>query len=171
MDLSAYNPSQDHKELEQLLELVKDKQIKTVVEIGVDRGYSLEVWHAYFKPDILIGIEPEAENVNAEVLRVTEAFLLRGLSQDPKIFERVVDLTKGKIDFLFIDGDHHYEAVKNDFLQYGPLVKDGGVIVFHDAGLKNHPDVEVYKFWDEIKDKYDSKTILLQGTGYGVILK
>lgn len=171
MDLSDYNPSQDHKELEQLLDLTKGADIESVVEIGVDKGYSLEVWNAFLKPKILIGIEPNAENVHGGILRVTDAFLLKGLSQDKEIFDRVKDLTKSKIDFLFIDGDHHYNAVKQDFLMYEPLVPKGGYIVLHDAGLKNHPDVEVYKFWDEIAGKYDSKMILLQGTGYGVIMK
>lgn len=36
------------------------------------------------------------------------------------------------IEFLFIDGDHEYEAVEKDFLLYSPHVINGGVIAFHD---------------------------------------
>jgi predicted O-methyltransferase YrrM len=36
------------------------------------------------------------------------------------------------IDVLFIDGDHSYNGVKNDFNLYSPLVKKGGYIVFDD---------------------------------------
>jgi hypothetical protein len=36
------------------------------------------------------------------------------------------------IDVLFIDGDHSYNGVKNDFNLYSPLVKNGGYIVFDD---------------------------------------
>jgi predicted O-methyltransferase YrrM len=35
-------------------------------------------------------------------------------------------------DFLFIDGDHTYQGVKQDFQMYSPLVKKGGIVAFHD---------------------------------------
>jgi predicted O-methyltransferase YrrM len=37
------------------------------------------------------------------------------------------------IDFLMIDGDHSYEAVKSDILNFLPKMKVGGVIVGDDA--------------------------------------
>lgn len=37
------------------------------------------------------------------------------------------------IDFLMIDGDHSYEAVKNDIVNFLPKMKVGGVIVGDDA--------------------------------------
>jgi predicted O-methyltransferase YrrM len=43
---------------------------------------------------------------------------------------------KGTIDFIFIDGDHSYEACKADILAWAPFVKRGGVIAFHDFGSR-----------------------------------
>jgi Methyltransferase domain len=37
------------------------------------------------------------------------------------------------IDYLFIDGDHSYEAVKRDFDQWSGHVVAGGTLAFHDA--------------------------------------
>ncbi len=37
------------------------------------------------------------------------------------------------VGFLFIDGDHSYEAVKTDFEKWYPKVIDGGIIAFHDS--------------------------------------
>jgi len=37
------------------------------------------------------------------------------------------------IRLLWIDGDHRYEGVKNDFLMWEPHVVEGGVIAFHDT--------------------------------------
>lgn len=34
--------------------------------------------------------------------------------------------------FIFVDGDHTYEGVKRDILDYYPLLAPGGIIVFHD---------------------------------------
>jgi len=45
------------------------------------------------------------------------------------------------IDVLMIDGDHRYQAVISDYKLYRPLVKDGGVIAFHDYG--NFPTVGI----------------------------
>lgn len=36
------------------------------------------------------------------------------------------------IHLLFIDGDHHYEAVKRDIEGWAPKVVQGGVVAFHD---------------------------------------
>jgi predicted O-methyltransferase YrrM len=43
---------------------------------------------------------------------------------------------RGGIDFIFIDGDHSYEACKADILAWAPYVKRGGVIAFHDFGSR-----------------------------------
>lgn len=34
--------------------------------------------------------------------------------------------------FIFVDGDHTYEGIKQDILNYYPLLKPGGIIAFHD---------------------------------------
>jgi hypothetical protein len=39
------------------------------------------------------------------------------------------------IDFLLIDGDHSYEAVRRDWEDWSPHVTDGGCVAFHDALL------------------------------------
>ena len=38
----------------------------------------------------------------------------------------------GLIDFLHIDGDHHYESVKKDIELFVPHVKKGSYVYFHD---------------------------------------
>jgi predicted O-methyltransferase YrrM len=65
-------------------------------------------------------------------------------------------LKKGEVDFLFIDGDHTYQGVKQDFQMYSPLVRKGGIVAFHDIAT---PDLtgecEVAKFWKEIKQSHN----------------
>jgi predicted O-methyltransferase YrrM len=43
---------------------------------------------------------------------------------------------RGTIDFIFIDGDHSYEACRADIAAWTPYVKRGGVIAFHDFGSR-----------------------------------
>lgn len=39
-----------------------------------------------------------------------------------------------KIDLLFIDGNHNYQAVLQDYELWSPFIKKGGFIVLHDVG-------------------------------------
>lgn len=64
------------------------------------------------------------------------------------------------LDYLFIDGDHSYEGVKKDFELYSPLVRAGGVIVFHDIVPHKGSDCKVDEFWQEIKQKFKFKEFI-----------
>ncbi len=39
-----------------------------------------------------------------------------------------------QIDLLFIDGNHEYESVKEDYLLWSELIVSGGTLVLHDVG-------------------------------------
>lgn len=89
------------------------------LEIGVYLGRSLWVATQVIKPGVEIwGIDilddPKIEGTN----------FIKGSSLE-------VNWDK-QIDVLFIDGDHSYEFVKAELEKYGPFVKKGGVILFHD---------------------------------------
>jgi predicted O-methyltransferase YrrM len=42
------------------------------------------------------------------------------------------------IDFIYIDGNHQYEFVKKDLINYVPKIKEGGIIAGHDYGGNPH---------------------------------
>lgn len=48
-------------------------------------------------------------------------------------FEIIKNFDK-EIDFLFIDGNHDYESVLQDYKDWSPHIKIGGYIAFHDVG-------------------------------------
>jgi len=60
--------------------------------------------------------------------------LIQGLS-----FEVVKKWNK-PIDLLWIDGNHDYEAVKQDYQQWEPFLKVGGIIAFHDSNKKDNSE-------------------------------
>lgn len=64
----------------------------------------------------------------------------------PDFSYEVVKKWNEKIDLLFIDGDHTYEAVKQDFEEWFPFVKKGGVIVFHDSNKTMGSPEDKYSF-------------------------
>lgn len=66
-----------------------------------------------------------------------------------------------KLDLLFIDAGHKYHDVTQDFNNYAPLVRKGGIIAFHDA-LKRptyEDEIEVWKVLDYMKSFYTIHTI------------
>jgi len=99
-------------------------------------------------------------------------YLLQGDSHTEATLERVKAVLKGQpLDYLFIDGDHRYDGVKRDFEMYGPLVRKGGLIAFHDI-VEGPSDAVggVPQFWREVKFRYRHLEIIndpLQG-GYGI---
>ena len=56
---------------------------------------------------------------------------IHGSSHEQSIKDEVLK-EYDSIDVLFIDGDHSYVGVRNDFFMYSPLVKKGGYIIFDD---------------------------------------
>jgi predicted O-methyltransferase YrrM len=99
-------------------------------------------------------------------------FLLRKDSHRPETLAGIKEALQGKkLDLLFIDGDHRYEGVRRDFEMYSPLVRSGGLLAFHDIAQSG--ELEVCKFWDEVKQKYTYKEIIHQSgkgaAGIGVL--
>lgn len=85
-----------------------------------------------------------------------------------------------KLDFLFIDGDHSYEGVKKDFLNFEPLCKPKSIIAFHDIIISEHHhsrNVFVGEFWNEVKNdsRFDSVEIIADinqtWAGIGILKK
>jgi predicted O-methyltransferase YrrM len=71
-----------------------------------------------------------ARRLNREFLPSRLEFVERrfgpeAAAEDPRL--------KRPFDFVFIDGDHRYEAVRSDFETASALLSPGGTITFHDA--------------------------------------
>lgn len=65
-------------------------------------------------------------------------------------------------DLIFIDGDHTYEGVRRDFLNYRGLLSERGVILFHDVDpdhvFKGAAGGDVWEFWRDLDE--GTKTML-----------
>jgi len=103
-----------------------------------------------------------------------QATWIKGKSGDPETVKEVRVLSRGEIDFLFIDADHRYEEVLQDWANYQGMVRPGGIIGFHDIA---HDDSEsiygmrgVDRLWRILKPGYETDEIIA-GPGIGILRK
>lgn len=139
---------------EMLYSLARNLRPTTVVEIGCFIGYSsicfaqaMEDNHQkdgivygidlfqphskhplFLKEDIDNPLQLAENNVKRAGLEHRIAFLKGSSSALAKDFLTNVDT----IDILFIDGDHSYKGVIDDYNLYHPKVRKNGLIIFHD---------------------------------------
>lgn len=166
-------PMQSQLEIGELYRRIADQRPKVVVEIGTCHGGTLYLWCQASDPQaIILSIDlPEGDfgggydGCRAELYRAFASekqslHLLRADSHSPQTLAQIKELiTPHPIDFLFIDGDHTYEGVKQDFQLYSQLVADNGIIALHDITPRSdEPRIEVWKFWQELKKQY-SQTV------------
>jgi cephalosporin hydroxylase len=139
-----FTSQQNPGEIVPLLDLLRERQPRVVCEIGSAGGGTLFLFARASHPQArLLSIDLKYPtkahrlafpDLVGEQQRLT---LIEASSQDPATLARVKQwLGDERIDFLFIDGDHSYQGVAQDFALYAPLVQPGGIIAFHDI----HPD-------------------------------
>ena len=109
-----------------------------IVEVGTQAGRQKAHYEAFFDA-VHIGIDHSEKYSKPDIL---------GNSHDPETLIKLKErLGAREVNVVFIDADHEYEAVKNDYEMYGPLARD--LVAFHDiSGVKS-----VKKLWAEIREQ------------------
>ena len=136
---SGWNyPPKSHREfVEWLINRIKPE---VTVELGVDYGYSSFLM-ALCQNNPVYGIDcfdvsvhgPREDDDYQFVMSVKEKLGLDNLEIIKGYFDDVAKTWDKEIDLLHIDGLHDYENCKNDCDTWAPLVKEDGVILFHDT--------------------------------------
>lgn len=181
-------PLQIREEIDGLMKVVSDLRPHTVLEIGTASGGTLFLFTRVVAEDAeVISVDlPEGEfggGYPAWKSRLFKSFalngqsiqLLRADSHKPETLKAVREVLQDRpVDFLFIDGDHSYEGVRKDFEMYSPLVRNGGIIAFHDVCPGPAENVGgVPDFWREVSVKRGGMDIIKDrnqgGFGIGVL--
>ena len=151
-------------EIAALAELVQASRPKVIVEIGTAKGGTLFIWSrtnpdaelivSLDLPEELGGYRATRRKLYREFVHDRKPGVMRLLQRDshaPSTLEELKGILGGRpIDFLYIDADHSYEGVRKDYEMYGPLVRRGGLIAFHDIETRER-DAGVHRLWAEIK--------------------
>jgi len=84
--------------------------------------------------------------------------------------EALSHFSDNSIELLHIDGLHTYEAVAEDFNNWYPKVKPGGVVLFHDV-MARMKDFGAWKFFEELMSQHEELFRFDHGFGLGVLRK
>jgi predicted O-methyltransferase YrrM len=163
---------QKYKELYSLIAFITQRIIpQSILEIGTGKGGTFWLWCQIAASDgTIISIDlpdgnfgggfslTQQKQIEKYKCNNQKVYFIRGDSHNLLVEEKLLHIIeKNKIDLLFIDGDHTYNGVKEDFDIYSKYVKDNGIIVFHDIVEHDRvPECQVKKFWDYIKTSYKS---------------
>jgi predicted O-methyltransferase YrrM len=72
---------------------------------------------------------------------------------------------RGKVDFVFVDGDHGYNYVKSDSESAFSMLTPSGVILWHDYASRWE---DVTRFLREVANQQGKRIYHLQGTNLAV---
>jgi cephalosporin hydroxylase len=183
-------PNQNRSEIAALLERLAARRPAVLCEIGTAEGGTLFLFARVARPDArLLSIDlrntpGRAERLRSLVRPGQQLTCFEGNSHDVEVVRRFRDwLGSDRLEFLFIDGDHTVEGVERDFEIYGPSVRDGGLVAFHDIvpdfrtryGVDTGNDAGgVAMYWQRLKSRYPRAVELVEhrlqdGRGIGLI--
>jgi predicted O-methyltransferase YrrM len=195
-EFETIRPSQRKSEVCSLIELLQTEKVRIACEIGSFLGGTLFMMTRVLPDNARIfSVDwPEAPASLGALPRARKPFhegfargnqqvrVIYGNSRDRATINALIaELDQDRLDFLMIDGDHSLEGVEADFQNYSPLVREGGLIAFHDIVAEDTERLYGYKFgadevWQRIRTQYratefiDPETAELRnGGGIGVI--
>ena len=136
-----------------LVNYFAERRFKKGAEIGVNYGlFSRRMLNRI--PGLeLLSIDPWSTSDSKKDTKIARETAIRKLSKYPKckILEQTsmraaCDVPENSLDFVYIDGDHSFDAVMCDLIEWTKRVKPGGIVSGHDylkkyRGLRRAVDV------------------------------
>jgi hypothetical protein len=119
---------------------------RCIVEVGVFEAGTSKVFCREMDPDgTLYLVDPFVPTVRLERL-LNVSFAQKVASKAVRPWQTRVKFVRrpshvaatelslqGKADFIFVDAIHEYDAVRQDFLCWAPMLTDDAVMAFHDS--------------------------------------
>lgn len=180
---NGFEMIQHKQEITSLLDFLRDR-IHSFIEIGSHKGGTFFMFSQlctgkkisidYCNGDFGgIGDVQSLHRNNLLNQIYPDALFIEGNSHDTETQNKLIGILGGeRVDFLFIDGDHTYEGVKQDYNSYKQFVREGGYISFHDivdSEFHKMTNCCVSKLWKELEGEKQEFTVNGQWGGIGII--
>lgn len=165
-------PSAADERAKSILEELENIENPTGVEVGVFAGdlslrllqrsdltlYMVDSWEEHDKDgsyaksgDFHGALDREQQDQYYEkTIHVTNFAKDRAIIVRKDSLTAAKDFEDNSLDFVFLDADHTYEAVKADIDAWHPKIKEGGILCGHDYAHPDYLDWGVDKAVDEL---------------------
>lgn len=152
--LIEFRGQQRISEFKEVLELIEERGVKTILEIGAYEGGTTAAFLEMGCKVVSIDLEHKSNLDHENLIKITgDTHSTITILELKNIIDTYNYAT---FDLLFIDGDHTADGVKKDFINYMIFVKYNGIICFHD--IKKSPFHAKHKcfvdlFWNEVANE------------------
>lgn len=143
---------QNQAELFYVVTTAKFIQAKNIFEFGTFTGRTTYYLSCSTETTCVTTLDLPAGHEDRYIPNV--GYYFSGTDQEKRIKQIFIDSKDfdptpyaGSMDFIFIDGDHSYEGVKNDTEKALTMLAPGGVIMWHDYGPSR--DLGLAKYFTE----------------------
>lgn len=149
-----------------ILFMPKGLQGTPMIEIGSYLGASTRIFSTFFHP--VISIDPHMEGYSGMTPEeVHHDFVLNtkdhGVTHIRLKSDEAIGIAPDNVSMVYVDGDHSYEQVKRDIINYWPRVIDGGFLCGHDYGLTEKGQDGVKP---AVKELFGEPDVLFQDTSW-----
>lgn len=156
---------QEKLECEQVFDLMQDKECKSLLEIGTRNGGNIFVLaHALPKGSMVVALDrgeriTDIHNTVKALCRLeVHGYNTHYVYGDSTFKEAERFANKwGPYDMVFIDGDHRWDGVHNDWQKYGMLAKK--LVAFHDIVEVGCPSPHIVDYWEMMKEKWGGENL------------
>jgi cephalosporin hydroxylase len=138
-------------QLSKLIKYVSDKKVNSYLEIGVRWGGTFIIMN-----EVLKRLNPNLISYACDIVGMSN-ILTEYKSISPFTYlwqdsrqQEFLDNFNHVVDMVFIDGDHTYQGIRDDYLT--AVLLGARYIIFHDISSDQVPEVK--EFWDKIKQDY-----------------
>lgn len=160
---------QNHVEFQQLLDLYVTRRPLRVLEVGVGDGGTLWRWLHYGREDALV-VALDDRHLRRDhypdwVPRSVELLTITGSSHDADVILEAAE--HRPYDWIFLDADHHDDAVRADWRHYSAMAGADAIVALHDVAPSSDPTIHVDQLWFELAHEYAIEEYRVPG-GYGI---
>ncbi len=117
---------------------------RRLVEIGVWHGVTTSLLRSVMAPDgVLLAVDPFPRGrlgvsfqrliARSEVARIRNGAVRWMRMTGRRAARDYAASAPNTVDFVFVDGDHSYEGLRDDWQAWSGLAAEGGVIALHDS--------------------------------------
>ncbi len=144
----------------------------SILEIGSRGGATLQAMASVAKPGARIcSIDlPSSDETGEQLTQAILELRTQGYDAEVHLGDSHAPIAKqwaelrAPFDFVFVDGDHTYEGVKQDWQWYGPL---GKTVALHDINLDENAH-GVPRAWSEVKGSGCRTVERIDGYQFGI---